>query len=305
MRLRVESMLTSLSRMAQTPTKLPSAETGALVPTGLVDADRAVIELWLGSKRSLHTRRAYARAAGSLLAAARKPLGTISALDIQRWAEELPGAPNSRALKVSAVRSLYDFAVRMGVLKLNPAVAVPIPAGEDRRSERTLSPEQVRAILDAAQSNRLQRIGAMLLYFTGARAAEAVRVVKEDFKPRGGDKAQVKLTGKGEKTRFVPLGVEAWEALKKPVELLAPGERLVPWTPEYLSEQVKALGVAAGAGDISAHWLRHAFATHYMDRGGRLEVLQKRLGHESLATTGTYLHVRPDVDDALELAPKK
>lgn len=266
-----------------------------------------IVALWLGAKRSPHTRRAYRRWAESFLAFAGGAwLGLVPLRTLQEWAESLKGASNSRAQGVAAVRSLYVFAVKSGFVRLNPAESVPMPAIEDKRSERTLTRDQVRALFRAADQWVDQPHRAILLrflYYAGARIEEVSTVTKDAFAERAGGTAQVKLTGKGRKTRYVPLSKEAWGSLRGWVGgVTGPKGRPFPLTPNRISAIVAETAREAGLAEkVSGHWLRHAFATHYLEGGGRLEVLQKLLGHASLETTGQYLHVRPDVADALEL----
>ncbi len=153
-----------------------------------------------------------------------------------------------------------------------------------------------------------------LLYVGGLRVAEAVSLRTRDLKEREGG-GQVSLFGKGEKSRAVllPEGVFS--------ELLALADQDDPDAPVFRSRKrgqdgkrraitprqaeriVKAAARRAGVkGEVSPHWMRHAHASHALDRGAKIHLVKATLGHASVATTGRYLHARPEESSAMYLA---
>lgn len=221
-----------------------------------------------------------------------------------------PLSASSAARTVVAVRGLHRFAVREGLVTADAARAVRPPT-PPRRLPKALSVDQVEALLEAAnlpQTTLALRDRALLeiLYGTGARISEAVGLSIDDVDR---DDAAVLLHGKGGKQRLVPVGgyalraVDAYIVRARPA--LAAGGR---GTPRLflnarggpLSRQsawaiLRAVAQRAGlAAAVSPHTLRHSFATHLLDGGADVRVVQELLGHASVTTTQIYTLVTVD-----------
>ena len=246
-------------------------------------------------------------------------------------------APSTRARKLSAVKSLLAFGHRTGYLAFNVGAAVSPPKSKDRLSERILPEAAVHRVLAvadaAAESGRFtDRRNAVLLrlfYASGGRVSELAALRWEDAleraPERGRPTGQVTLFGKGEETRRVLLSTETWAALMElrvweaeigfgtpdaPVFRStkggdpAHGSGEPPRSGRPLSRQqmwriVKGLAKRSGLPDaVSPHWLRHAHASHALDRGAPPHLVQATLGHASLQTTSRYAHARPDDSSA-------
>src|SRR6266849_10299923 len=167
-----------------------------------------------------------------------------------------------------------------------------------------LSPRSSRQRADARllQETRARRnyVLLRLLYTAGLRVDEIARLAWRDLRERG-DAGQVTAYGKGGKTRVVLLPATVWR------ELLSIRDSAPPDAPIFASRtrggfltttQVRRLVYAAAADASlderpSPHWLRHAHATHALERGAAIHLVQATLGHSSVATTGRYLHARP------------
>ncbi|WP_090596983.1 site-specific tyrosine recombinase XerD [Auraticoccus monumenti] len=222
----------------------------------------------------------------------------------------------SVARAVVAVRSLHRFGVEERVTLDNPAAAVQPPSG-GRRLPKALPLSQVQALLDAVDRSTPTglRDAALLelLYGTGARISEVValdvddvaRLVEPDADPRQG----LRLIGKGDKERMVPLGsyarraVSDWLVRGRPALAAAgsPGPALLLNTRGgRLSRQsawalLRSAATRAGLDvEISPHTLRHSFATHLLDGGADVRVVQELLGHASVTTTQIYTLVTVD-----------
>jgi integrase/recombinase XerD len=224
--------------------------------------------------------------------------------------EHSPLKASSAARSVVAVRGLHRFAAREGLVASDAARAVrpPTPA---RRLPKALSVDDVGALLEAADvegSPRGLRDRALLevLYGTGARISEAVGLTLDDLDLVG---AAVLLHGKGGKDRLVPLGrmaaasVDAYLVRGRPA--LAAAGRGTPALflnnrGGVLSRQsawavLRAAAERAGLTvDVSPHTLRHSFATHLLDGGADVRVVQELLGHASVTTTQIYTMVTVD-----------
>jgi integrase/recombinase XerD len=218
-----------------------------------------------------------------------------------------PLKASSAARAVVAVRGLHRFAAREGLVPTDAASAVRPPT-PPRRLPKALSVDDVAALLEAADlagSARGLRDRALLevLYGTGARISEAVGLVVDDVDLTG---ATVLLHGKGGKDRVVPLGgfaraaVDAYLVRGRPV-LAAAGtgtpSRFLNHRGSTLSRQsawavLRAAADRAGLTvDVSPHTLRHSFATHLLDGGADVRVVQELLGHASVTTTQIYTMV--------------
>ncbi len=216
----------------------------------------------------------------------------------------------SAARTVVAVRGFHKFAVREGLAGVDPAASVKPPAPA-KRLPKALPLSDVEAILGAAGAagtTLALRDQALLevLYGTGARISEAVGLDVDDLDL---EERVVRLVGKGGKQRLVPLGSYAKDALStylvrgRPllspvgagtpaVFLNARGGRLSrqsAWT--VLGKAADRAGIAAA---VSPHTLRHSFATHLLDGGADVRVVQELLGHASVTTTQIYTLVTVD-----------
>jgi integrase/recombinase XerD len=242
----------------------------------------------------------------------RPSLGDVGETDVAGFLARLregdevhrPLSAASAGRAVVAVRGLHRFAVREGMTATDPARDVRPPA-PTRRLPKAISVEQVEALLDAAGSDQTPlalRDRALLevLYGTGARISEAVGLAVDDLDRSAG---LVRLDGKGGKQRVVPVGsyaqraVEAYLVRARPILsgagsgvpalfLNARGGRLSrqsAWTVLRAAADRAALAV-----DVSPHTLRHSFATHLLDGGADVRVVQELLGHASVATTQVY-----------------
>ncbi|MFS3130328.1 site-specific tyrosine recombinase XerD [Nocardioides sp. Bht2] len=225
-------------------------------------------------------------------------------------ADHPPLGSTSAARTVVAVRGWHKFAVREGITEHDPATAVkpPTPA---KRLPKALPLSDVEAILEAAGSpetllSRRDRALLELLYGTGARISEAVGLDVDDIDLEHGT---VKLHGKGGKERLVPIGSYARDAVaayltsSRPelVTVKTPGGALfLNARGGRLSRQsawtvlVKSADRAGVTRDVSPHTLRHSFATHLLDGGADVRVVQELLGHASVTTTQVYTLVTVD-----------
>lgn len=224
-----------------------------------------------------------------------------------------PLAATSAARAVVAVRGLHTFLALEGESLADPAqeVAPPTPP---RRLPKALSVHDVERLLQAAalgDTPAALRDRALLevLYGCGARVSEAIGLDLDDLelgREQDGTGGVVRLFGKGSKERIVPLGRYAREALDAWVVRGRPGmAQAGPGTPAVfvnarggrLSRQsawnaIKAAASRAGlAQEVSPHTLRHSFATHLLDGGADVRVVQELLGHASVTTTQIYTHV--------------
>ncbi len=237
-------------------------------------------------------------------------------------AEHPPLAASSAGRAVVAVRGLHAFALAEGMAQADPAKAVRPPA-PPRRLPKAISVADIERLLaasgDGGPTGLRDRALLELLYGTGARISEAVGLDVDDLDlaARGASPAEpartpvVRLNGKGGKQRLVPVGnyarqaVEAYLVRARPalsaaarggqpspaLFLNARGGRL---TRQGAWGALRAAAGRAGLAEVSPHVLRHSFATHLLDGGADVRVVQELLGHASVTTTQVYTLVTVD-----------
>ena len=208
--------------------------------------------------------------------------------------------------RLSSMRRFYALQLQQGVLRADPTLRVKAPK-LPRRLPKNLSEAKVEALLAAPDSKTTLglRDRAMLetLYATGLRVSELVGLTLAQVSL---DMGVVRVLGKGSKERLVPLGEEAIGALQRYLTTARPAlagkgrsdavfltARGGPLTRQAFWALLKRLGARAGipAAGLSPHVLRHAFATHLLNHGADLRVVQLLLGHADIATTTIYTHV--------------
>ena len=210
----------------------------------------------------------------------------------------------SVARQLSAVKSFYRWLKREGRIEEDPALLIERPK-TGRPLPKTLTEADVEALLAAPDVSTplglRDRAMLELIYATGLRVTELVTLTQSQINPRQG---LVRVIGKGDKERLVPLGEEALHWLARYLrearplllgdnqELLFPSRRGTCMTRQTFWHRIKKMAMVAGVEKkLSPHTLRHAFATHLLNHGADLRVVQLLLGHSDLSTTQIYTHV--------------
>lgn len=282
-----------------------------LVPTG--SADDQLVALWLHG-RCPNTQSTYQAGARRFLAHAGRPLAQVTLGDLQAFADSLASlAPATRGKVLSSVKSLLAFGHRLGLLPVNAGAALRLPSAKNTLGERILPEADVQRLL-ALEPNRRNRTMLRLMYAAGLRVSEVCGLKWRDVQARSSEgdgpaAGQVVVFGKGNKTRTVVLPASVFgelvalrgeAGLEDPVFLSAKGGHLGrAQVLRIVQAAARRAGIAAG---VSPHWLRHAHASHALDRGAPIHLVQATLGHASVATTGRYTHARPSDSSARYLA---
>ncbi|MCJ2054797.1 tyrosine-type recombinase/integrase [Methylobacterium sp. J-070] len=273
------------------------------LPPAQADDDAQMIRLWLARSSSPNTRRNYEREACRFLAHVGKPLGSVRMSELQDYIAARPGSSATVALTAAALKSLFTFAQEVGFLRFNIGAAVKVPPIKNTLAERIMS--EADALLMIRQEPVLRnRVLLTVLYGGGLRISEVCGLRWRDLAARD-EAGQATVFGKGGKTRAVLLSAATWKVLAalrgeapadQPVFRSRKGGAL---DPSAVHRVVKAAAARAGLPiEVSAHWLRHAHASHSLDRGAPSHLVQATLGHASVATTGRYLHARPSESSA-------
>jgi integrase/recombinase XerD len=282
-----------------------------------------VVERGLAANTVESYRRDLNRYAEVLAGRGKTELGDVIALDVAEFRAALhtgdehhpPLATSSVGRAVVAVRGFHAFARAQGLTVDDPAreVAPPPPP---RRLPKAITVDEIERLLDAAGSTddpdpRVLRDRALLefLYGTGARISEVTGLDVDDLDHLARDPA-VRLSGKGGKQRYVPVGSYAVRALDaylvrgRPALAAAAVRRASPavflnarggrLTRQGAWGVLREAAVRSGKTDVSPHTLRHSFATHLLDGGADIRVVQELLGHASVTTTQVYTLITVD-----------
>jgi integrase/recombinase XerD len=279
------------------------------IPHPLID--QFLDALWLEKGLAENSREAYrsdlelfngwlAERQGDLPSSSREAI-----LDHLAWRVEQAYKPRSTARFLSGARGFYRYLLREKLIAVDPTLQVEMPQ-LGRPLPKSLSEADVEALLKAPDLGEAlgQRDRAMLevLYACGLRVTELVSLTLEQVNLRQG---VLRIMGKGSKERLVPMGEEAIVWVERylrdgrlallngrPSDVLFPSQRGEEMTRQTFWHRIKLHAQVAGIGkSLSPHTLRHAFATHLLNHGADLRVVQMLLGHSDLSTTQIYTHV--------------
>ena len=278
-------------------------------PKALID--RFLDAIWMERGLSENTLGAYR----ADLMALNQRLGTrgvelarasrADILDYIAWRVEAGAKPRSTARQLSSFRRFYRYLLREGVLGDDPTAQIAMPK-IGRALPQSLTEEEVESLLSApVVSEPLgHRDRAMLevLYATGVRVSELINLKMSQINLNQG---VLRIVGKGDRERLIPLGDEAQDWVKEFVEgprieillerqtdYLFPTRRGDRMTRQAFWHIIKRYAKKAGVKKkLSPHTVRHAFATHLLNNGADLRVVQLLLGHSDVSTTQIYTHV--------------
>ena len=263
--------------------------------------------LRLERRLSPNTVASYCHDVSGLLEYYGKEPSTISTEDIEAYLGKVSAdglSKRSTAHLVSSLRSFFDWCVQEGEVKDNPCDRVDAPK-LGKYLPSVLSVQEVEAILESVDlkkaSGKRDRAILEVLYGCGLRVSEAAGLRISHIHL---DEGFVDVVGKGDKQRLVPLGEPAADAIRAYLEdRPIPASRAVedilflnkfgkPLSRISIFKLVKDQAMAAGIQkEISPHTFRHSFATHLIENGADLRIVQEMLGHESILTTELYTHI--------------
>lgn len=267
---------------------------------GLTDWDR-IIPMWLHG-RPESTKGTYLPAIVEFRRhVADKPIGLVTLQDLQDFADTLVAWKQSTVeRKLATIRSLLSFCYKTGLITFDVGRALRIPKVPDTLIEKLLSEAEIQRMIEAAPDKQT-KILLRVLYAAGIRASEAAGLRWMDVKPRN-TAGQITVLGKGSKVRAVLLPAPIWKALLEyrtekfnPLGYVFHTRKGGPIDRTNISHMVERAGRLAGIDKaVSAHWMRHGHASHAIDRGAPLTLVQRTLGHSDIRTTTRYVHAHPD-----------
>lgn len=279
----------------------------------MTESDRNLINTWLRSRKSMHTRRSYERTVNRFMEFTGVPLTEVDEGVLLDWKDQLEASyvPSSQATHIKNLKALFKYATRKAYIPRNISEDLELPEDpEDTLLERILSKEDVDRLLSVDLSLRDSTL-LKTLYYTAARVFELERLRWRNVKDY-----QIRLYGKGSKTRTVKVDDRLWEPLMALREQQKWSRYGKPNDAVFLSTRhegrtintdtmrkrfKKAARIARINPKASPHWLRHSHASHALDNGANLKVIQETLGHRKLETTARYLHVKPNDSSSLYL----
>src|ERR1035438_9300105 len=286
--------------MISSVTEIPKLDVIELAGQGIrASSDDQLVAVWLHG-RSPHTQRAYRADVARFRRGAGKPLPCVTLTDLQAFADsifELAAASRYRIL--SALKSLLAFGHRIGYLPFDVGRALRLPGVRNRLTERILPEAEIHRMLSLEPKER-NRVLLTLLYASAVRVSELCGLCWRDVQANG-DGGQITVFGKGDQTRSIQLPASVWKNLEKWRGDAGDDQPLFPsckrggsLKPLAVLRIVRQAAVRAGIDlAVSPHWMRHAHASHALDRGAPIHLVQATLGHASITTTGRYLHARP------------
>jgi integrase/recombinase XerD len=265
-------------------------------------SDVLFTQSWITKMESFHTKRAYLKVAEDLLNFTHpKKLSDLTFAAIQNFIETYYfKSHETKRQRIGILKSLFSFGVKSGYFVTNPTVMISSPQSHSKLTERYLTEEEVMKMITLTESPRDLAI-LKVLYSGGVRVSELVGLNWGDLQSRENGSGQIKVRGKGNQERVVVLSESTFLDLTK-----LKSQHSKDHDPIFLSRQMGRLSVGAVqllvdqarlrasiTRKVSPHWLRHAHASHALDRGAPIHLVQSTLGHKSVATTGKYLHSRP------------
>jgi len=300
---------------------LPDGGTLTLTLPSAAEPDAAFLASWLFGK-SEKTQVAYLADMHKFYTHVGKPLRIVTLADVQAFITSLARLNvSTQARAIATIKSALSFGMKTGYLSFNVGAVVKIPTRENTLAERIMSERQVYRMIDG-ETNTRNHAMLTLLYYGGLRAAELCDLQWRHLTEREAA-GQVAIYGKGGKTRFVLLDEETWrEVMALKTSLDTPAEYVFRSRQDHsrtghkddnrrLDESMihRIVRTAAGrvgiVGNVSPHWMRHANATHSIEKGASLAMVQANLGHVDINTTAKYTHVRPGASTATILRGKK
>jgi integrase/recombinase XerD len=263
--------------------------------------DRELILVWLGGKSNT-TQVSYNSTVTKFIEFIAKPLSEVKLEDLQLWERGLKARfkPTTVANKVLVIKSLFSFGVKTGYLSFNVGSFLKTPKAKETIAERILDVSDVRGLIKYGVKNERDRLLLSLMYGCGLRVSEAIGLTWNDLRSHGsGGKATV--FGKGCKTRMVLIPDKLWQQVKEFEKYHRVNQYVFisrhhnQMERSVVHRMIKRACKRAGIDErASAHWLRHSHASHSLEAGCNLRLLQQSLGHASVTTTERYLHISPD-----------
>ena len=215
----------------------------------------------------------------------------VTLQQLKTYQKDTKTAPGARR-RIACVKSLFKFMFNNGYIENNVCRVLKVPKKTPIKVKREMNREGVQELLHAASTNK-EIILVTLLYYLGVRKDEVRLLKKCDIKLQGGS-LHFTVTGKGNKTRTVPLSKTKSTYIKPLLDAIPNGYVFKgrfggPMSKSGLHKMMKRVCNRVGFPQVSCHWLRHCHCSHLLAAGAPLAACRDRLGHVSITTTNTYI----------------
>ncbi|MFT3730798.1 MAG: tyrosine-type recombinase/integrase [Hyphomicrobium sp.] len=283
--------------------RLPTLHTSA-------KKDKELVAVWLKSHAdgSRHTLRAYERIGQRFIAAidtAGTDLRHATIDDVQSALEAIrvkeDGSPASAATintQVAAIKALLGFAHQVGYTRFNVGPLIKIRKAPRKLAQRIMPEVDIHLLIRATGDSRHPERDRVLFetaYYGGLRVSELASLTWEEIIPRENGEVQLAVIGKGDKPRHVLLPAEIATRLLALREGARAKASVFGIKEREINYLIKRTAARAGVNEAaSAHWFRHAHASHAIDNGAPITLVSQTLGHADLKTTSVYAHARPN-----------
>ena len=250
------------------------------------------------SEKSLLTITAYSHDLNQFAGFIRQKKVTDSQITpavILEFLGSIQGNGSSKARRLATLKSYYKFMEKIYAVEKNPARLIDINFNKHKSLPSFLSEDEVMSLINAPDTSSLEGLRNKmifeLLYSEGLRVSELINIKLADINFNEG---MIKILGKGNKERYIPVPKRTLALVQLYVSSNGNGKNLllinlsVVRVFQIVKEYAKKIGLTK---KISPHTLRHTFATHLLDGGADLKVVQELLGHTSIATTQIYTHI--------------
>jgi site-specific recombinase XerD len=276
-------------------------------------SDAELVASWLAGMNAPTTRANFAKTADRFLAHLAAHGLTIRAATVEDVRDAMAAladgmAPSTAVQYQQRIKSLLTYAHRLGYIPFNAGAAIKTKGGKVDRAKRIALETEIALLIRAAPTKR-DRLLLEVGYAGGLRVSELVSLTWADVVSRADERVQLSVTGKGDKLRYVLLPAIVSRSLlatrgdaPASAPLFPSRKGGAPLYARAVNRMIKKAAERAKVSPaVSAHWLRHAHASHALDRGATVAEVKDTLGHSSVATTSVYLHARPDRSSGLVL----
>lgn len=280
-----------------------------LLPLESLETDNIRILTFLNQTSfSISTKENYTRALREFFRFFGKyGLKDITDVHVTLYLNSLNKKPATRNLVLKAISSLYTYLVKTGYLEKNPAVNIRPEKVADQSRSKILEFNQINRMIEMEESVR-NKLLLMILYYAGLRISEALSLAPKSFRGAKDGGAYMTVLGKGTKVRTVFIPEDIFSDVESYISSVRLGddeflffakEKSIPITRMQAFRIIKSAAKKAKVDPLpSPHWFRHSSATHAIENGAPIHVVQHSLGHTSINTTGKYLHATPTTSNA-------
>lgn len=277
--------------------------------------DTAIVESWLAGMGSNATRANFSKTADRFLVELYRNGVTLKTATVEDVRDVIAALGAGKAQSTTRqyaqrVKSLLGYAHRLGYLPFNAGAAIKTKSGGSDLAKRIASETEIALLIRAAKTER-DRLLIQVGYAGGLRVSELIALTWADVIVRDGGIVQLHVLGKGQKIRQIVLPDVVGQMLlasrigaSGSTALFSSRKGGASLLARAVNRMIKIAALKAGVNlDISAHWLRHAHASHALDRGATIAEVKDTLGHANVATTSSYLHARPGSSSGRVLDP--